>query len=124
MKRKIDSYKSNIVEKAKKYSVLIVKLSTLLPKNPAGYSIAGQLVRSSTSVGANLVEAQEAVSKKDFIHKLTISLKEIKESRYWLEIIVKSGLLRKSEVDVVLQESEEIVKILVSSLKKLRNKAH
>lgn len=119
--RKIDSYASNLLERAKRFSVLVIQLSSQLPKNPAGYAIASQLVRSATSIGANLVEAQESVSRKEFIYKVSIAVKESKECLYWLELIIESKLVDGVIVRPILQESAEIVKILVVSLRKLRD---
>ena len=75
------------------------------------FELASQLVRSGTSVGANIVEAQRAESKKDFIHKLRISLKEADETKYWLRIID----LKIKQVDKeLLKENEELIRLLVS----------
>lgn len=120
--KKINSYKVNLLEKTKKFGVSIIKISSKLPKNPAGFTLADQLVRAATSIGANLVEAQEAVSKKDFVYKISFALKEAKETKYWLELIKSSDLLKREDLRPILRENEEIVKILVVTLKKLRNK--
>jgi len=122
--RKINSYKVNLLEKTKKFSVAIIKISSQLPKNPAGFTIADQVVRAGTSIGANLIEAQEAISAKDFFYKITVSLKEVKETKYWLELIYLSGLLAKKKVGPLLQEVEEIGKILIATVKRLREKGH
>lgn len=100
----------------------MIKISAAFPKNPAGFTISDQLVRAGTSIGANLIEAQEAVSPKDFRYKIAISLKEAKEAKYWLELIRLSGLLDKRKIRPLLQEVDEIGKILVVTLKKLREK--
>jgi four helix bundle protein len=120
--RKIDEYQINILERTKKFAVGVIKISSVFPKNPAGFTISDQLVRAGTSIGANLIEAQEAVSPKDFFYKITISLKEAKETKYWLELISLSNLLSGKEIKPLLQEVEEIVKILIATLKKLREK--
>ncbi len=120
--RKIDHYEVNLLERTKTFAVSAIKISSCLPRNPAGFAIASQLVRAATSIGANLIEAQEAISHKDFLYKINISLKEAKETKYWLELIFSSNLLAIKEVAPILQENEEIVRILVASLKKLRQK--
>jgi len=120
--RKIDSYEVNLLERTKRFASLAIRISSRLPRNPAGFAIASQLVRAATSIGANLIEAQEAISRRDFLYKISISLKEAKETRYWLELILSSNLLLPSEVTPILRENEEIVKILVTILKKLRSK--
>lgn len=118
--RKIESYKSNLLERVKIFAVNIIKTSSLLPKNPAGFTLADQLVRAGTAIGSNLIEAQEAVSKKDFIYKINHGLKEAKETQYWLDLIMTSKLIDKIVIIPLLRESEEIVKILVATVKKLR----
>lgn len=120
--RQIESYSFNILDRTKKFAVEIIKLSSELPRNPAGFSISDQLVRSSCSIGANLIEAQEAVSSQDFYHKINISLKEAKEAKYWLELTVQSALLENTQVGHLLQEIDEIIKILVAILRKLKLK--
>jgi len=119
--RKIDGYKVNLLERTKKFGIEVIKISSKLPRNPAGFAVAGQVVRSSTSVGANLIEAQEAVSKKDFLYKMNFCLKEAKETKYWLEVIKDSSLLKTENLVPLLQENDEIVKILVVTLKKLKS---
>lgn len=120
--RKIDGYKINILDRTKNFGAQIIKLSGRLPRNPSGYTIADQLVRAGTSIGSNLIEAQEAVSKKDFLYKMSFCLKEAKETKYWLELIKISFLVDEKILTPVLQESEEIVKILISTLIKLKSK--
>lgn len=120
--KRIDGYKINILDRTKKFGGLIIKFSSLLPKNPAGFTIADQLVRSATSIGANLIEGQEAVSLKDFIYKISFSLKEAKEAKYWLELIESSGLITEKNLEVLLREIDEIVKILITIIKKLKDK--
>lgn len=120
--RKIESYKTNLIERAKTFCITVIKISSRLPKNPAGLTIANQVVRSSTSIGSNLIEAQEAVSPKDFLYKINHSLKEAKETKYWLEIIKDASLLESEELVWLLRESEEIVKILIVTLRKLKSK--
>lgn len=104
------------------FAIQIVILTGKLPKTPAGFAIADQIVRSGTSVGANCEEAQDAFSKKDFLKSINISLKEAKETRYWLEIIKYSNLLPASLIDKELKECNEIVAILISSVKTTKMK--
>lgn len=112
----------DIVERCLNYGVLIIKIANQLPKTPAGYRIAGQLVDSGTSVGANIEEAQEAVSKNDFVHKVNISLKECRESIFWLRLILKSKLLEEKIVRPGIEEGEEIKKILATIIWKTKKK--
>lgn len=107
----------DIRRRTRQFAVLIIEIVSLLPKNAAGYAIANQLVRSGTSIGANIEEAQDSSSKKEFIHSLTISLKEARESEYWLAIIIESKLLNIPKLDQALQECSELIKILTTIVK-------
>jgi four helix bundle protein len=75
------------------FTVRIIKLVNALPKTAVGKNVGGQLLRSGTSPGSNYGESRGAESRADFIHKLGIVLKELKESRYWLWIIYRSGIM-------------------------------
>jgi len=84
-----------------------------LPKTTANYEDIKQLVRSSGSVGANYIEANESLGKKDFLMKIRISRKEAKESNYWLRLINETNDLKnKKEIEKLIQESFELKKIL------------
>ena len=89
-----------------------------MPKTPAGFAIGDQLVRSGTSIGANTQEAQRARSKRDFKNCMQIALKEASETRYWLFVAEKSGLLKQSNLP---DDLEEIIKILSVIVRKLSN---
>jgi len=82
-----------------------------LPRTVAGIEVGKQVVRSATSVGSNVEEADAAESKRDFIHKMSVTHKETRETRYWLRII-KAVLLDDDEVHSLIQESDELVRIL------------
>ena len=82
-----------------------------LPKNLFNYKISSQLIGSGSSIGANYVEANGAESKKDFIHKIRISLKESRETRYWLSILVAINAEFKKELSDLWRESNEFVMI-------------
>ena len=99
------------------YAVRIIKLSNALSKDQTGTHIHSQILRSGTSPAANYGEAQSAESKADFIHKLKISLKELRETEVWLKIIVKAELiLPKSKVKPLLEETDELISILFKSV--------
>jgi four helix bundle protein len=83
-----------------------------LPRDVAGYEIGRQVLRSGTSIGANVEEADAAESTDDFLHKLKLALKEAQETRFWLRTIRESELLVDKEVDALLQEANELIKIL------------
>ena len=110
-----------IPERTFNFGVRIVKLASKLPRNSSGFAISSQIVRSGTSVGANVEEAQNAGSKKEFIRGITIALKEARETYYWLRIIMESGLI-KNGLQPLIGENLEIVKILTSSVKNAKTK--
>lgn len=83
--------------RAKKFAIRIIKMSSVLPRNQAGYVLSKQVIRSGTSIGANIVEAQSSSTKKEFIYKLNISLNEARETLYWLDLIIESGLIKKRD---------------------------
>ena len=107
----------DIRERTFKFSIKIAKLIPELPRNSVSIVIGNQLIRSGTSVGANVEEAQSSGSKKEFIHSMTIALKEARESKYWLRLIDGSILVENKNIFLLLTEVEEIVKILTTIIK-------
>ena len=109
------------------YSVRIVKCVEQLPKTRTGNHVAGQLLRSGTSAYPNHGEAQAAESPKDFVHKLRISLKELRETQRWLKLIQRVPLIKNpSTLNDLLHETDELIRIFVTSIKtasQKRNKA-
>lgn len=105
----------DITERTFKFAVEIVKLANQIPKTPGGFRIGGQLVGSGTSVGANIQEAQNASSKKDFINKMNIALREARETSFWLKIISETDLILVP--DNLKNECEAIVKIVTTIIK-------
>ncbi len=95
-----------------------IKLANRLSRNFAGRHIAHQLVRSATFAGANYQESRGAESRSDFIHKMQIVLKELKESHYWLELIIGASLIsaQKEPIDNLAKETEELVRIVAKSV--------
>jgi len=108
--------KQNIIlEKSFQFSLMIIETYKKL-KNSNEYVLSKQLLRSGTSIGANVNEAGAAQTKKDFISKMSIASKEARETRYWLELLEKSGLVQM-DYDDVLKEIDEIIKILTKIVK-------
>jgi four helix bundle protein len=107
----------DIRERSFRFGVRIVKLVVSLPKNTAGFAIGNQVIRAGTSIGANIEEAQNAGSKKEFIRSLTIALKESRETLYWLRIIIESELLPEQRLRLLIEENREIIKILITIIK-------
>jgi four helix bundle protein len=94
----------------------IVALVSQMPRTTPGRQIADQLLRSGTSVGANVNEAQSAESKADFVHKLQIGLKEIRETGYWLALVTKSHLVQDASLPILSKRCEELTAILARSV--------
>jgi four helix bundle protein len=114
----------DIYDRLLRFGVDIVKLCRILSKNFDNRVIADQLIRSGTSVGANMQEADSASSRKDFINKVTISKKELQETNYWLKIIKGADLINNEknciELSRLLQESDELTKIIGAILSKTK----
>ena len=118
--------KFTIQERSLQFAVKTAKFIDKLPKKYSAIEYAKQLIRSSASVGANLEEADGALSKKDFIHKVGIARKEAKESWYWLNLIKQVELISASEVkkelDWLINESKELKLILSSIINKTKTR--
>ena len=111
--------KFDIQERTFRFAVRVVKMASCLPRSSAGIEVGRQVVRSATSIGANVEEADAAESKQDFIHKMGIAHKEARETRYWLRI-VQAALLDNDEVRTLAQESDELVRILYTIIDNTR----
>lgn len=99
------------------FSVRIVNVVESLPPTKAGNHIAGQLIRSGTSSAPNYGEARSAESRKDFIHKMKIALKELRETLIWLKIVERKPLCDPIKMKDIIQECDELVSIFVASVK-------
>jgi len=105
------------------YSARIIKVVEALPNTKVGNHIADQLLRCGTSPYPNHGEAQAAESIRDFIHKIKIALKELRESYRWLKLIRYINLINKPErLDELIDETEQLIKIFVTSVKTARSK--
>lgn len=100
----------------------VIKLSAVVAKIPPISHLSKQISRSGTSPALNYGEAQGAESKKDFIHKLSIGLKELRETKVCLLIIQKSGLLNNNHLPWVMQECEELTAIFYTSIRTTKSK--
>jgi four helix bundle protein len=110
--------KENIIkEKSYKFALRIINLYKHLNYEKKEYVLAKQLLRSGTSIGANIEESSGAQSKKDFIAKLHISLKEAKETHYWLRLLKDSKIIESTLANSFVKDCEELITILVSILK-------
>ena len=115
-------FKIGIRERTYRYALFVIKIIDKLPKDFASVTIGKQLLRSGTSVGANVAEARSASSKKDFINFLTHALKSANESKFWIDLIADSGKLSRQEIHELARETEEICRILAASLVTLKGK--
>jgi len=111
-----------IKKRTKQIGLEVIQLIDELPNKPSAFAIAKQIVRSSTSVGANYRAACRAKSTPDFINKLKIVEEEADETYYWLEILEESGLINTARVGLLKKEVNEILSIVVASIKTMRAK--
>ncbi|MEO0967922.1 MAG: four helix bundle protein [Cyanobacteria bacterium J06639_18] len=113
----------NIQDRTLDFAIRIVKLCQFLDEQGGVARVLyKQLIRSGTSIGANVREAQSAQSDKDFLHKLEIALKEARETEYWLTVLIKAEIIEEHKIKHLLEESNRILKILITITKKLKIK--
>lgn len=116
-------YKNYLKKKVYNFSLQIIKFIDRLNKKDFSIQIISkQLLRSATSIGANIIEAQACSSKKEFINFLNISLKSANETKYWLALLRDSNKAEKEKINNLLKNVEEISKMLGSSILKLKGK--
>ena len=115
-----DRSPTDIQQRTFEFAKRIVNLVDRLPRTLAATEIGRQMLRSGTSVGANMQEADAAESRSDFIHKVSIALKEARETRYWLALVDATILSNDPEVQALLQESTELTKILFTIIANAR----
>ncbi len=113
--------KNIIYEKSYSFALRIVKLSNYLKNEHKEFVLSRQVLRSGTAIGALIKEAQFAQSKADFIHKLSIALKEANETDYWINILYDSSYLNKKMYDSLIKDAKEIISLLVSIVKSSKN---
>ena len=116
---------NNIIEeKSFEFSVRIVNLYKHLTTNRQEFIMSKQLLRSGTSIGANISEAQQAQSQMDFLSKMSISLKESYESDYWLRLLHRTEYLNEEEYKSIISDCRSITRLLVSIIKSTKSKIH
>ena len=108
--------RQDLSERLLEFSANAVKLTAKLNRSAMGRHIALQLMRASTSCGANYEEACAAESRADFIHKMQIVLKELRESRYWLRLLERVGVSLELGLPRLLKESDELIRIFAKSV--------
>ena len=112
------------LEKSRKFAIRIYNLYKHLCEEKHEYVLARQLLRSGTSIGANLTEARYSVSRKEFIVKAQISLKECAETEYWLDLLKEINLLSKIDYDSIIADCKELLRLLVATIKTSKSKSH
>jgi len=105
------------LEKSRKFAIRIYNLYKYLCDEKKEFTLAKQLLRSGTSIGANLSEAKYSVSKKEFLVKATISLKECAETEYWLDLLKETNLLTQTEYDNIIKDCKDLLRLLISITK-------
>lgn len=113
-----NSKQFDLEERTLEFGKRIIRLAKALPRDTVNLNLTNQIVRSGTSVGANYREANEAETKKDFKHRIMICRKEAKETNFWLKLIIEANPKLKKKIQLLLQESLELVKIFASIGKK------
>jgi four helix bundle protein len=113
----------DLEERLLEYGANIVRVVGALPRNVVGKRIGDQLLRSGTAVGANYEEARAAESTADFVHKLQISLKELRESHFWLRLLARAEVLPPSQLHELLDESTQLRAILSKAVATTKGKA-
>ena len=117
-RKKSKSRKYDLEERLINFAVRIINVTEDLPNTRAGNHIAGQLVRCGTAGAPNYGEAQSAESRKDFVHKIKIVLKELREIKIWLKVIQRKRLIKNAqEIEDLLKECDELISIFVTSVK-------
>ena len=111
-----------IVDKSFQFAIRTVNLYKHLCTQRKEYTLSKQLLRSGTSIGANVTESQQAQSDADFLSKLNIALKETSETKYWLKLLQATDYLTEKEANSMLADCTELEKLLVSIIKKLKEK--
>jgi len=118
-----DSRTFDLEERLIDFAVRIIRVAESLPKTKVGNHFSGQLIRCGTSPAPNYGEAQSAESRADFIHKMKVCLKELRETRIWLIMIVRANLIKpSSKLESLIDENNELISIFVKSIETARQK--
>ena len=107
-------------DKTKHFAVRIIRFVSYLRDEKREFVISKQILRSATSIGANVRESWNAQSRSDFQHKLSIALKEADETAYWLELLVESEIIDRKQFDSLYSDLDEIIAMLTASVKTMK----
>ena len=116
------SKKDELKDRFKQFALRVIRLCQSLPKDKVSNVIGNQLLRSGTSTGANYRAACRAKSTADFIHKLQIVEEELDESLYWMELLIEAKIISESLLQELMSEGDELLSIVVSSIKTSKRK--
>ena len=120
----MDGKRRDILERTFRFSVRVVKLCQALDQQPGvGRTLSRQLLRSGTSIGANVEEAQAGQSRADFLSKYSIACKEARETHYWLRLIAECEILPATRLGEITQECNELIAILTTIVKNTRTES-
>ena len=114
--------KSILKDKSKAFALRVIRLYKYLCEEKKEYILSKQLLRSGTSIGANIAEAFYGQSEADFVSKLSIAQKEAGETMYWLELLHESEYLKRNEYDSIYSDAEELIRLLTSSIKTVKER--
>ena len=106
-----------ILDKSKAFAVRIIKLYKYLCDDKKEFTLSKQLLRSGTSIGANVKEAIRGQSKPDFISKMSIALKEASETEYWIELLYETEYINRTQFKSIYADNQELIKLLMSIVK-------
>jgi len=118
----MNSNENIVYIKSKAFAIEIIKLFRFLTDSKNEFILSKQLLRSGTSIGANIAESEYASSDKDFLNKLYVALKECNETIYWLELLKETGYIEKDQFQTAFFQCSEIKRILASSTKTIKEK--
>jgi len=115
-----DHGQEDLARRTRAFALAVIRLYTALPRSTLSYVLGRQLLGSGTSVGAHYREARRAKSNADFVSKIEGALQELDETAYWLELLREVGLVQSDEVDGLMAESNELISIFVSVVKRVK----
>jgi four helix bundle protein len=118
----VENEKHDLKVRTKQFALRLIRLYTSLPKSTEAQVLGRQVLNSGTSVGAQYREAQRAKSDADFISKVEGSLQELDETAYWLELLRDSGMVSVEKLHPLLKETDELIAIFVTIVKKVKSK--
>lgn len=110
----------DICDRTRQFALRVVRMYVVISQHPVGRELGKQLLRSGTSIGANTEEAQAAQSPKDFVAKMSIALKEARETRYWFRLLRDSDLFPNTKFEDILDEIEQIIRIIYTIINNAR----